>query len=144
MSITDFFRGKVLLITGGTAFLGQPMVGENFDRTARCTKRFISSSEAARIRLGSASPRKSDWKVNFSPQEFSRPSVVCTAKILRHGHNRNSPLLKATSLDERLLDLAMPNTNDSRSEVQIFINVAGLVDFDPPFDDSLWGNALCR
>ena len=29
-----------------------------------------------------------------------------------------------------------------QSEVQIFINVAGLVDFDPPFDDSLWGNAL--
>ena len=29
-----------------------------------------------------------------------------------------------------------------QNEVQVFINVAGLVDFDPPFDDSLWGNAL--
>ena len=28
MSITDFFRGKVLLVTGGTAFLGQPMVAK--------------------------------------------------------------------------------------------------------------------
>ena len=28
MSITDFFRGKILLITGGTAFLGQPMVAK--------------------------------------------------------------------------------------------------------------------
>ena len=29
-----------------------------------------------------------------------------------------------------------------QNEVQVFINIAGLVDFDPPFDDSLWGNAL--
>ena len=29
-----------------------------------------------------------------------------------------------------------------QQEVQVFINIAGLVDFDPPFDDSLWGNAL--
>jgi len=28
MSITDFFRGKVLFITGGTAFLGQPLLAK--------------------------------------------------------------------------------------------------------------------
>ena len=29
-----------------------------------------------------------------------------------------------------------------QDEVQVFINIAGLVDFDPPFDDSLWGNTF--
>ena len=29
-----------------------------------------------------------------------------------------------------------------QEEVEVLINIAGLVDFDPPFDDSLRGNAL--
>ena len=39
-------------------------------------------------------------------------------------------------------DSAIPNTNGSKAKCRVLINIAGLVQFDPPFDDSLWGNAL--
>ena len=58
MSITDFFRGKVLLITGGTAFLGQPMVAKILTALPE-VERFIFSSEAAPIKQENQPPRKS-------------------------------------------------------------------------------------
>ena len=64
-----------------------------------------------------------------------------------HGENFEAwAQQKLTAVEGDLTDahLGFSDTEYQRlqNEVQVFINIAGLVDFDPPFDDSLWGNAL--
>ena len=140
MSITDFFRGKVLLITGGTAFLGQPLVAKILTALPDVEKIYllIRSRTDASGRRTSAQERLEN--------ELLTSDVFAS---LRHRHGENFDtwaLQKLVAVEGDLTDehLGFSNADYQRlqNEVQVFINVAGLVDFDPPFDDSLWGNAL--
>ena len=58
-----------------------------------------------------------------------------------HGHCRKLAAVEGDLTHEHL-GFSDADYQRLQNEVQVFINVAGLVDFDPPFDDSLWGNAL--
>ena len=140
MSITDFFRGKVLLITGGTAFLGQPMLAKILTALPDVEKIYL----LIRSRTDTTGKR-------VSAQERLE-SELLTSRVfasLRRLHSENFEAWAQQKLaavegdltDERL-GFSDAEYQRLQSEVQIFINVAGLVDFDPPFDDSLWGNAL--
>ena len=64
-----------------------------------------------------------------------------------HGENFKAwAKQKLTAVEGELIHerLGFSDTEYQRlqDEVDVFINIAGLVQFDPPFDDSLWGNAL--
>ena len=140
MSITDFFRGKVLLITGGTAFLGQPLIAKILTALPDVEKIYllIRSRADASGKLTSAQERLEN--------ELLTSDVFASLRRL-HGANFNAwALRKLIAVEGELTDenLGFSDTDyrQLQSEVQVFINVAGLVDFDPPFDDSLWGNAL--
>ena len=140
MSITDFFRGKVLLITGGTAFLGQPLVAKILTALPDVKKIYL----LIRSRTDTSGKR-------ISAQERLEnellTSDVFASLRRRHGENFDTwALQKLAAVEGDLTHEHLGFNEDDyqrlQNEVQVFINVAGLVDFDPPFDDSLWGNAL--
>ncbi len=140
MSITDFFSGKVLLITGGTAFLGQPMVA----------KILTSLPDVQKIYLLIRSRVESNGKVTSAQERFENElltSDVFDALRQLHGERFKSWVSeKVTAVEGELTDerLGFSDSDYERlqNEVDIFINIAGLVQFDPPFDASLKGNAL--
>ena len=140
MSITDFFRGKVLLITGGTAFLGQPLIAKILTALPDVEKIYL----LIRSRTDASGKRTSAQE--RLENELLASDVFASLRRL-HGENFTQwALQKLTAVEGELTDenLGFSDTDYQRlqREVQVFINVAGLVDFDPPFDDSLWGNAL--
>ncbi len=140
MSITDFFRGKVLLITGGTAFLGQPMVA----------KILTSLPDVQQIYLLIRSRIDSNGKVTSAQERFEKE--LLTSDVfgeLRQSHGTKFEgwaKEKVTAIEGELTDerLGFSDADYDRlqDEIDVFINIAGLVDFDPPFDASLKGNSL--
>ena len=140
MSITDFFRGKVLLITGGTAFLGQPMVAKILTALPEVQKVYL----LIRSRTDKTGKRTSAQE--RLENELLTSGVFTSLRRL-HGENFDAwAQQKLTTVEGDLtherLGFSDAEYQRLQNEVQVFINVAGLVDFDPPFDDSLWGNAL--
>ena len=140
MSITDFFRGKVLLVTGGTAFLGQPMVAKILTALPDVQKIYL----LIRSRTDKTGKRMSAQE--RLENELLTSNVFGSLRRL-HGENFDAwAQQKLTAVEGDLtherLGFSDAEYQRLQSEVQIFINIAGLVDFDPPFDDSLWGNAL--
>ena len=140
MSITDFFRGKVLLITGGTAFLGQPLIAKILTALPDVKKIYLlirSRTDASGNRT-SAEERLENELLT---------SDVFTSLRREHGEGFDAWALEKLTAVEGDLTHARLGFSDAdyerlQNEVEVFINVAGLVDFDPPFDDSLWGNTL--
>lgn len=140
MSITDFFRGKVLFITGGTAFLGQPMVA----------KILTALPDVAKIYLLIRSRTDTTGKHTSAQERLENElltSDVFDALRQLHGENFDAwAKQKLTAIEGELVHerLGFSDTEyrQLQDEVDVFINIAGLVQFDPPFDDSLWGNAL--
>ncbi len=140
MSITDFFRGKVLLITGGTAFLGQPMLA----------KILTSLPDVKKIYLLIRSRVESNGKVTSAQERFENElltSDVFDALRRLHGTQFKTWVMdKVTAVEGELMDerLGFSDADYQRlqNEIDVFINIAGLVDFDPPFDASLKGNTL--
>ena len=140
MSITDFFRGKVLLITGGTAFLGQPLIAKILTALPDVEKIYL----LIRSRTDTSGKRTSAQE--RLENELLASDVFASLRRL-HGTNFSTwALQKLVAVEGELTDenlgFSAPDYQRLQREVQVFINVAGLVDFDPPFDDSLWGNAL--
>lgn len=140
MSIADFFRGKVLLITGGTAFLGQPMVA----------KILTSLPDIKHIYLLIRNRTESNGKITTAEERFK--NELLTSDVfdeLRKIHGTDFETWvsgKVTPVEGELTDERL-GFNDAlyeqlQNEVDIFFNIAGLVQFDPPFDASLKGNAL--
>ena len=140
MSITDFFRGKILLITGGTAFLGQPMVAKILTALPDVQKIYL----LIRSRTDSAGKHTSAQERLES--ELLTSDVFASLRRL-HGDNFDAwAKQKLTAVEGELvherLGFSDSKYQQLQDEVDVFINIAGLVQFDPPFDDSLWGNAL--
>ena len=140
MSITDFFRGKVLLITGGTAFLGQPMVAKILTALPDVQKIYLL------IRSRTDTTGKHMSAQERLENELLTSGVFASLRRL-HGENFDAWAQQKLSAVEGELTHERLGFSDAeyqrlQNEVQVFINIAGLVDFDPPFDDSLWGNAL--
>ena len=140
MSITDFFRGKVLLITGGTAFLGQPMVAKILTALPEVEKIYLL------IRSRTDKTGKPTSAQERLENELLASDVFASLRRL-HGDNfdewaQQRLVAVEGELTHERLGFSNAEYQRLQNEVQVFINIAGLVDFDPPFDDSLWGNAL--
>ena len=140
MSITDFFRGKVLLITGGTAFLGQPMVAKILTALPEVQKIYL----LIRSRTDKTGKRVSAQE--RLENELLASDVFASLRRL-HGENfdewaQQKLIAVEGELTHERLGFSDAEYQRLQNEVEVFINIAGLVDFDPPFDDSLWGNAL--
>ena len=140
MSITDFFRGKVLFVTGGTAFLGQPMVAKILTTLPDVQKIYLL------IRSRTDTTGKHTSAQERLENELLTSDVFASLRRL-HGENfdewaQQKLVAVEGDLTHEHLGFSDADYQRLQNEVQVFINIAGLVDFDPPFDDSLWGNAL--
>lgn len=140
MSIADFFRGKVLLITGGTAFLGQPMVAKILTALPDVQKIYLL------IRSRTDSNGKRTSAQERLENELLTSDVFASLRQL-HGEDFDEwAKQKLFAVEGELTDERLGFSDEAyerlQTEVQLFINIAGLVQFDPPFDDSLKGNAL--
>ena len=140
MSITDFFRGKVLLITGGTAFLGQPMVAKILTALPDVQKIYLL------IRSRTDRTGKQVSAQERLANELLASDVFASLRGL-HGENfdewaQQKLIAVEGELTHERLGFSDTEYQRLQNEVQVFINIAGLVQFDPPFDDSLWGNTL--
>ena len=140
MSITDFFRGKVLFVTGGTAFLGQPMVAKILTALPDVQKIYLL------IRSRTDTTGKHTSAQERLENELLTSDVFASLRRL-HGENfdvwaQQKLVAVEGDLTHEHLGFSDADYQRLQNEVQVFINIAGLVDFDPPFDDSLWGNAL--
>ena len=140
MSITDFFSGKVLFITGGTAFLGQPMVAKILTTLPDVEKIYLL------IRSRTDNTGKHTSAQERLENELLTSDVFDSLRRL-HGENFDAwAQQKLTAIEGELvherLGFSDAEYQQLQDEVDVFINIAGLVQFDPPFDDSLWGNAL--
>lgn len=140
MSITDFFRGKILLITGGTAFLGQPMVAKILTALPDVQKIYLL------IRSRTDRTGKHVSAQERLENELLVSDVFASLRRLHGEHFDEWAQQKLIAVEGELtherLGFSDVEYQRLQNEVQVFINIAGLVDFDPPFDDSLWGNAL--
>lgn len=140
MSIVEFFRGKVLLVTGGTAFLGQPMVA----------KLLTSLPDVKHIYLLIRNRTESNGKITTAEERFKNELITSDVfDELRktHGTDFESWVSeRVTPVEGELTDKRLGFSDalyeQLQNEVDIFFNIAGLVQFDPPFDASLKGNAL--
>ena len=140
MSITEFFRGKVLLITGGTAFLGQPMVA----------KILTSLPDVKKIYLLIRKRVESNGRITTAQErlvnELLTSDVFDVLRDARGSEFQTWAREKVTAVEGDLTDehlgFSDETYNNLQNEIDVFINIAGLVDFDPPFDASLKGNAL--
>ena len=140
MSITDFFRGKVLFITGGTAFLGQPLLAKILTTLPDVEKIYL----LIRGRTDTTGKRVSAQE--RLENELLTSDVFDSLRCL-HGENFDAWALRKLiavegELTHERLGFSDLEYQQFQDEVNVFINIAGLVQFDPPFDDSLWGNAL--
>ncbi len=140
MSITEFFRGKVLLITGGTAFLGQPMVAKILTSLPDVKKIYllIRKRVESNGRITSAQERFENELLTsdvFDVLQDSRGSEFATWA-------KEKVAVVEGDLTDEHLGFSDETYSRLQNEIDIFINIAGLVDFDPPFDASLKGNAL--
>ena len=140
MSITDFFRGKVLLITGGTAFLGQPMIAKILTALPDIQKIYLL------IRSRTDTTGKQVSAQERLENELLTSDVFASLRHL-HGANfdawaKQKLIAVEGDLTHERLGFSDSEYQQLQDEVEVLINIAGLVDFDPPFDDSLWGNAL--
>lgn len=140
MSITEFFRGKVLLITGGTAFLGQPMVA----------KILTSLPDVKKIYLLIRKRVESNGKITTAQErlenELLTSDVFDVLRDTRGSEFETWAKEKVSAVEGDLTDAYLGFSDETyrrlQNEIDVFINIAGLVDFDPPFDASLKGNAL--
>ena len=140
MSIADFFRGKVLFITGGTAFLGQPMVAKILTGLPDIHKMYLlirSRTDARGNRINAQERLENELLT----------SDVFAALRQHHGGNfdewaKQKLCAVEGELTHERLGLSDEEYQRLQDEVQLFINIAGVVQFDPPFDESLKGNAL--
>ena len=140
MSITEFFRGKVLLITGGTAFLGQPMLA----------KILTSLPDVKKIYLLIRKRVESNGRITTAQErlenELLTSDVFDVLRDTRGSEFETWAKEKVTAVEGDLTDehlgFSDETYNNLQNEIDVFINIAGLVDFDPPFDASLKGNAL--
>lgn len=136
LRLTEALRGKKILLSGTTGFLGKVVLSMLLDHVPDVGKVF------ALIRPG-ASDR--------APDRFAK--TVATSEALnplreRHGEGYADFLAsKVVALDGNIVKDDCGITAEGmamleREGIDIIINSAGLVDFDPPVDQALAINAL--
>ena len=139
-TIPEFFRDKVILITGVTGFLGKPLVAKILTDLPDVKRIYllIRGRIEPSGKVCSAADRLED--------EVFTSSVFAKLRQI-HGEQfdawiRGKVCAVEGDLAHERLGLSEAYYEKLTSDVQIFINSGGLVKFDPPIDASLRSNTL--
>ncbi len=139
-TIPEFFRDKVILITGATGFLGKPLVAKILTDIPDIHKIYL-------LIRARAEPNGNVYSAETRLQEEIFTSSVFTKLKGIHGSSFDEWIREKVSAVDGDLSLKRLGLSDSdyerlTSEVRVFINSGGLVKFDPAIDASLRSNTL--
>lgn len=139
-TIPEFFRDKVVLITGATGFLGKPLVAKILTDVPDINKicLLIRSRTEPNGKVRSAADRLEEEV--FTSRVFAKLRQIHETEF--DGWIREKVFAVDGDLAEERLGLSDGDYERLRSEVGIFINGGGLVKFDPAIDASLRSNTL--
>ena len=140
ITISEFFRNKIILITGATGFLGQALVA----------KILTDLSDTQKIYLLIRSRTEPNGKVRSAQerleQEFFTANVFTKLRGMHGGEFDQWIREKVVAVDGDLtyerLGLSDAWYQRLQNEVQLFISSAALVKFDPPIDEAAQFNAI--
>ncbi|MBI1929152.1 AMP-binding protein, partial [Candidatus Poribacteria bacterium] len=139
-TIPEFFRNKVILITGATGFLGKPLV----------TKILTDLSDVQKMYLLIRSRTEPNGKVYSAEDrlenEFFTSSVFAKLRA-SHGEQFDSWIHEKVyavegDLADEQLGMSPACYERLQQEVQVFINAAALVKFDAPIDEAVQLNTF--
>ncbi len=139
-TIPEFFRNKVILITGATGFLGKPLVA----------KILTNLSDVQKMYLLIRSRTESNGKVYSAEErlenEFFTSSVFAKLRA-SHGEQFDSWIHEKVyavegDLADEQLGMSPACYERLQREVQVFINAAALVKFDAPIDEAVQLNTF--
>lgn len=139
-TIPEFFRDKVILITGATGFLGKPLVAKILTDIPDISKIYLL------IRARTEPSGKVCSAADRLHEEVFTSSVFSNLRGI-HGSNfeawiRQKVFAVNGDLAVKRLGMSDSDYEQLRGEVRIFINSGGLVKFDPAIDASLRSNTL--
>ncbi len=139
-SIPDYFRDKTILITGSTGFLGKSLVAKILTNMPEIAKLYLlirSRKSPAGIMVSAADRLKNELLTadvfeNLRKQHGDRFTTWMVSKV---------EALEGDLAEERF---GLPDDVYASicREIQVIINCAALVKFDPPIDQSLKNNTL--
>ena len=139
-TIPEFFRNKIILITGATGFLGQALVAKILTDLPDIQKIYllIRSRTEPNGKVRSAQERLE--------QEFFTANVFTKLRGMRGNQFDQWIREKVVAVDGDLtyerLGLSDAWYQRLQNEVQLFISSAALVKFDPPIDEAAQFNAI--
>ena len=140
IKISDFFQGKVVLITGATGFVGQPLVAKILTNIPRVQKIYLI------IRDGVGSNGAIKTAQERLETEFFNSSVFTQLRQIHGNDFKNWIGQKVFAVSGNLSQERLGVSEDWYAklvkEVQIFINSAAIVQFDAPIDDATWINVI--
>ena len=140
IKISDFFQGKVVLITGATGFVGQPLVAKILTNIPTVQKIYLI------IRDGVGSNGAIKTAQERLETEFFNSSVFTQLRQTHGNDFKNWIGQKVFAVSGNLSQERLGVSEDWYAklvkEVQIFINSAAIVQFDAPIDDATWINVI--
>ena len=140
MTISGFFQGKTVLITGATGFVGQPLVAKILTSIPTVQKIYLI------IRDGVGPNGTVKTAQERLETEFFNSSVFAQLREI-HGKGFEDWISqKVFAVSGNLSQERLGVSDDWYAklvrEVQIFINSAAIVQFDAPIDDATWINVI--
>ena len=139
-TIRRTFRDKVILITGATGFVGQPLVAKILTHLSNIKKIYLLIRRKTG-RNGSTISAHERLESKFFPSDvFNHLRQV-------HGENfdswiRGKVFAVEGDLNQDRLGLSDSDYQRLTEEVQILINSAAIVEFDSPIDDAVQMNVI--
>ena len=139
-TISEFFQGKIVLITGATGFVGQPLVAKILTSLPKVQKIYL----IIRDTVGSNGTIKTAQE--RLETEFFNSSVFTQLRQIHgkefEGWIGQKVFAVSGNLSREKLGLSEDWYTKLIREVQIFINSAAIVQFDAPIDDAIRMNVI--
>ena len=138
-SISQTFQDKVVLITGATGFVGQPLVAKILTTIPQVKKVYLLIRSRTNVNgvTVSAEERLSKF---FESHVFDQLKSVHGSNF--HAWIREKVFAVEGDLSREKLGLSDSDYQQLAAEVQIFINSAAIVEFDSPIDDAVLMNVI--
>lgn len=130
ISAIEIFRNSTVFLLGASGFVGKVLLATILDRFPELKHLVI---QVRRKRALSGEQR-------FYTEILTAPPVRPTVERVGLEHIRRRVTIVEGDLSEPLCGLPAARVADLKGKVDVVVNTAGLVEFDPPLNDSLLTN----
>jgi len=130
ISAIDVFRNNTLFLLGATGFVGKVLLAIILDRFPELKRLVI---QVRRKKVGSGEQR-------FYSEILHSPPLHPTLKKLGEDHIRQKVTIVEGDLRKPFCGLSARHLSELKGKVDVVVNMAALVEFDPPLNESLISN----